>query len=245
MRYLRSFGMFLESVNSIILVKDRMVKYQVSFELLDISSDPIEQEQFDEDDFVEAKSYYAEYVYDEGKYSTHTHSKMLSKLVYEVSYNYDSEFEEREDIDDRDKEFEIVYSEVLEYDTYKVNDKSDVLLDNVENWFREQYDSNDYKYHNIRVEYGSNNEYKRISVRISDHTENINNIDRFGRCDYYVSIVISDNDATRNRFGETNSYERRHNEYELKFDSIDDVGDVTFKIETLFDEIIHEIKESE
>lgn len=240
MKYIKLFEGRGTTIQKII---DEVIKYEVVFEVTDISSDPVERIEFDEDEYDEALRYYQNnFEYSEGKYKTYTHMKMLSKLTYRVEYEFDSEYEDKYDIEDDDKEWEIIDMDYLESETYKINETSDDLLNEVENWFRGEYNSRSYKYHKIDVYYNED-EYKTIQVRISDHTENIMNNDRFRRVDYYISIVISDYDVTNNRFGMVNSFERRRNEYELRYNSDSDIDQIKMDIENLVKEIEEEIHE--
>lgn len=110
-----------------------------------------------------------------------------------------------------------------------VNEKTDELLYDV----RKHY--GDSKYNTIVVDNGeeqsSDNyqEYGCIQLRIADHSENVKNIDRAGNCEYYISVVIANKDATKGKFA-ASVYERKRNEVELNFDS-----------NSTFDEIISNI----
>jgi len=120
-----------------------------------------------------------------------------------------------------------------------INIGSDELLNNVERYYRGKYGK--YKYNTIEV-YDDSDEYKGcIQLRISDHTENIHNIDRFGRCDYYISVVIANYDPTKNRFGMSNDFERRSNERELIFNGDDDFDEVILDINILIDEFSEDL----
>lgn len=113
------------------------------------------------------------------------------------------------------------------------NKESDELLNDVSSYFQKEYGK--YKYNTINV-YDENEEYKGcIQLRIADHTENIHNVDRFGSCDCYISVVISDYDVTRQRFGMSNAFERRRNEFELTFSSEDNFDGIVQDIENQID----------
>lgn len=114
------------------------------------------------------------------------------------------------------------------------NKQSDELLNDVSSYFKSEYGK--FKYNTINV-LSDDEEYRGcIQLRIADHTENINNIDRYGSCDYYISVVISDYDATNQRFGMANAFERRRNEFELKFQSEDDFEGIIEEIENQIEE---------
>jgi hypothetical protein len=114
------------------------------------------------------------------------------------------------------------------------NKKSDHLLNNIQSYFQEKYGN--YKYNRIEVEDSTGEKIGSIQLRISDHTENINNNDRFGISDYFISVVIADFDVTLGRFGMTNSFERRRSEYVLSFGSDSDLEQVIGEINELIEE---------
>jgi hypothetical protein len=109
-------------------------------------------------------------------------------------------------------------------DIKPINEKSEELLSDISGYYKREYGN--WKYNKIIVDNGKDEydddykEYGCIQLRIADHSENVNNIDKFGSCDYYISVVIADKDKTSMKFL-TSMYERRHNEVELKFDSSD------------------------
>lgn len=120
-----------------------------------------------------------------------------------------------------------------------VNSKSDVLLQDVAHYYKQEYGS--YKYNTINV-YDEDEEYKGcIQLRIANHTENIRNVDRFGSCDYYISVVIANYDVTKQRFGMSNAFERRRNERELVFGEDDNFDGVIEEINGLIEEFKQEI----
>lgn len=162
---------------------------------------------------------------------------------YEFIHELDSEFETIEDypIEEYYNDSS-VYELINEGDWESIelreikpkNKESDDLLNDVSSYFQKKYRK--YKYNTINV-YDENEEYKGcIQLRISDHTENIHNIDRYGSCDCYISVVICDYDVTRQRFGMINSFERRHNEFELTFSSEDNFDSVIEEIENQIEE---------
>jgi hypothetical protein len=83
-----------------------------------------------------------------------------------------------------------------------------------------------------------------ISLRIADHTENLNNNGRFEDCDYYISVVIADDDATKTKF-QYNDLERRNNEYSLVYNSDYTLDEITTEIDNLVEEISDEIKNAD
>lgn len=235
MRYIKLF----EEYDSIKQVEEEVIKFVVTFDLVELSSDPIEQESFDDYDTA-LKYYKTAFEYYDGKYKTNTHNKRLDEVTYNVTYEYDSETETKEDIEDYMKEYEVIDSDTLESKDYKINETSDNLLDEIEDWFRTKYKSRHYKYHTIDVFYNKE-DYKTIQIRFADHTENIMNNDRFQNSDYYISVVVSNFDVTNNRFGVQNSFERHNNEYELRYSNNDDMFEMEQEIEQQIEEIKEEI----
>lgn len=158
---------------------------------------------------------------------------------------------EGEDIDDYPLEdyyddpevYELVDEGDFEDEEYRniepANKKSEELLDDIQRHFYEKYGS--FKYNIIEVlgeedEDGFQDTLGKIKLRISDHTENINNVDRFDRGDFHISVVVADFDATEKRFGFSNAMERRRNEFELKFDSDTNLEDAIYEIEQQIEE---------
>ena len=129
---------------------------------------------------------------------------------------------------------EIVFQKQISY----INKQSDELLSRVQDHYFEIY--GEYKYNNIPVtndlpEDDDNFvEFGCIQLRLADHSENLQNIDRFGVCDYYISVVIAEKNATKDLFF-SNKFDRRKNEIELHFDS-----DANF--ETIVSEIDQKIE---
>lgn len=105
------------------------------------------------------------------------------------------------------------------------NMDSDELLSDVQDYFRSKYGNR--KYNKIMI--GD----ICIQLRIADHTENIMNVDKYGDCDYYISVVVADLDKTLGRYGVQNKMERRVNEYELRYNSGDEFGDIIMGINNL------------
>lgn len=127
-----------------------------------------------------------------------------------------------------------------EYDYVKsrvisgVNNDSTELLDDVDRYYNSEYGG--WKYHKIKIVDSDDNMVGSISLRIADHTENINNHGRFDSADYYISVVISDYDSTRDRFGIKNTMDGQSNEYEFHFDSQDDLDRITGDVDDKIDE---------
>ena len=128
-------------------------------------------------------------------------------------------------------EIETLFQRRVDY----INQQSDELLSRVQQHYFQIY--GDYKYNNIPVTNGLPEddddfiEFGCIQLRLADHSENLQNVDRFGVCDYYISVVIADKNATKEQFF-SSKFERRKNEVELYFDS-----------DSNFDEIIDEIED--
>lgn len=161
---------------------------------------------------------------------------------YKFIYELDTEYETIEDYPIEDYyddssiyklvdegESELIDSRIIE----PINKNSEMLLDEVSSYYKNKY--GEYKYNNINV-YDGDERKGRIQLRISDHTENINNIDRYGSSDCYISVVICDFDVTKQRFGMSNAFERRSNEYEIQFQSDDDFNSVIEVIENQIEE---------
>jgi len=117
-----------------------------------------------------------------------------------------------------------------------INKDSDELLDDVQNYYQKKYNSKYGKYINIEV--GE----QCIQLRISDHTENIRNIDRFGSCKFHISAVIANLDKTKNKFRIQNHFERNKNEYELTYTSDDSFDTIISDVNELLEKCINFIK---
>lgn len=169
---------------------------------------------------------------------------------YKFVYELDDEYESIEDypienfyntdyyklVDDG--EYEEIQHKTLE----AINKKSDDLLEDVERYYQEKYGR--YKYNTILVHDDENDLIGTIQLRLADHTENLNNNDRFDIRDYYISVVIADDDATKTRF-QYNDLERRNNEYSLDFNSDSEFDDVVSEIDDLIEEISDKIKNAD
>ena len=127
-------------------------------------------------------------------------------------------------------EFETIDQKDIE----PINKKSDILLYSIQRHYQQVYGR--IKYNEIIVSNGKDEtdddyeNYGCIQLRIADHSENIRNIDKFGECDYYISIVIADKDKTQGAFL-SSMYERKMNEVEVRFDSTDSEEDVIYSID--------------
>ena len=169
------------------------------------------------------------------------------KFVYELDKEYDEEISDypiEEYYDDKNyyKLVEEGENEIIEHrDIAGANDESNNLLDEITGYYHDKYGN--FKYNTIQVYADSDIEQDEpigcIQLRIADHTENINNVDRFGRCDFYISVVVADNDVTRNRFGMSNSFDRRSNEVEILVNSRDTFNDAIDRIQ---EEIVNAIE---
>jgi hypothetical protein len=110
------------------------------------------------------------------------------------------------------------------------NRDSDEVLNGVQNYFQMRYGKRKYIKINIRG--------IQIRLRISDHTENIRNADKFSYVDYHISVVIADLDKTVGIYGNRNKRERRKNEFELRYDSGDKVADIILSINNFIKELV-------
>ena len=101
-----------------------------------------------------------------------------------------------------------------------INKDTESLLFDVQSHYKKLYGGK-YKYNVIDVTDDNGNIVGSINLRISDHTENIFNVDRFNNSDYHISVIISNYDPTKKRFAQTNALERKNGEFELRFNSAD------------------------
>jgi hypothetical protein len=130
-------------------------------------------------------------------------------------------------------------SETLKERSIKpINKDSDELLGDVQNYFQKKYKSKYGKY--IKIGVGEH----CIQLRISDHTENIKNIDRFDSCNFHISVVIADLDVTKSRFTVQNDFERNKNEYELSYSSDYTYDNIIENIEELVNKCINFLKKN-
>ena len=167
---------------------------------------------------------------------------------YRFIHELDSEYESIEDYPIEDyyndsSVYKLVHEGDLEDITNRTispaNFKSDELLHGVEYYYKSEYGN--YKYNTINI-YDEQENYKGcIQLRIANHTENIHNVDRFGSCNYYISVTIADYDATKQRFGMANAFERRGNEQELVFNGDDSLDNVIADINELIEEFKHRL----
>jgi hypothetical protein len=164
------------------------------------------------------------------------------------SSNYDvvkNEFDTYEEFTrDKNVSLELEYFDGDEWETIESRPivshiaDEELLLD-VTAYYKNRYGS--YKYNDVDVFDESGEYFGCINLRISDHTENIYNLDKHAKCDYFVSVVISDQDPTEGRFGKVNALERRLNELQLKFDSSNNLDDVISKIDYTIDRLSKKI----
>jgi hypothetical protein len=175
-------------------------------------------------------------------------SKILYKykFIYELDEEYESitdypieTYHNDEDYYEKINESESEYETIDSKEISSINVKANEILNDVQNYFYKKYGN--YKYNIIDILDNEHEYLGRIKLRITNHTENIMNIDRFEKANYHVSVVISDYDETEKRFGMTNAFERRRNEFEMKYNSDytpeEIIEEINFKIEELTDEI--------
>jgi predicted RNA methylase len=156
----------------------------------------------------------------------------LENGEYEISDFPIEDYYDNEDfyILKEEGEFETIDQKDIE----PINKKSDILLYSIQRHYQQVYGR--IKYNEIIVSNGKDEtdddyeNYGCIQLRIADHSENITNIDKFGECDYYISIVIADKDKTQGAFL-SSMYERKMNEVEVRFDSTDSEEDVIYSID--------------
>ena len=170
---------------------------------------------------------------------------------YEFVYKLDSDYETIEDypIEDYYKDSDyynlLNEGEIIDIDNKDVeplNKTSDDLLNEIENYYKKLYGN--YKYNKINVNNGLDDsdekyvDYGTIQLRITNHSENVKNNDKYDSADYYISVVIANKNKTKGKFL-VSMYERRRNEIEISFDGDDSLDDVVFQV----DEQILEAKE--
>jgi hypothetical protein len=121
-----------------------------------------------------------------------------------------------------DGEAENIEHKVIE----SVNSSSNDLLNNLENWAKNKFGN--YKYNIIPVyaEDDDNEPIGNIQLRISDHSQNENNLP-FG-VNRTLSVVIANKDATRGRF--------QQNRPQIYFDANDSFDNVVEEIENYIEE---------
>jgi hypothetical protein len=77
-----------------------------------------------------------------------------------------------------------------------------------------------------------------VEVRISDHSENPDNIDRYGiPPDYHISIVIADKDITFDKFYLSNTLDKKQTEVQVWFDSDSTVNEIMDWLKNTFNKI--------
>lgn len=132
-----------------------------------------------------------------------------------------------------------------EWETYEVekvhaiNTLTDKMIEKVRDYINDKYIKAYYsdKYMDIDV-YDDENEENLgcIQVRVADHTQNYANINRFGGCDKYLSIVIADKDKTKNKFLPLGR--------ELHFDSNNTYEEIITEVDNQIEDLIEDIKNS-
>jgi hypothetical protein len=172
-----------------------------------------------------------------------------------IDYNLENYF----DFIDSEYVEEEIDSKNLEY----INKKSDDLLNEVQEYFYKNADFSKnfgkYNYfYETNIEALKNtlsadelDELEKdyigtVVLRVSDHTENLNNWKRYdisvyGDYVYYISVIIADLDLTKNRSWST-ALERDYNEFGLYFNSNDDFEDIINEIWDLIHDCLNEIK---
>ncbi|GIV35435.1 MAG: hypothetical protein KatS3mg031_2970 [Chitinophagales bacterium] len=194
---------------------------------------------------------------DEEEARAHFQGYTLESNQYNMSIELSVQVNQYEFIDDDDdpKDWPIekycdVYYRLVEEGEWEVvehrhlqhvNAESDKILSEVQRHFAHKYGN--YKYNDITVFDQHDNVIGNIQLRISDHTENILNNDRYVTADYYISVVIADLDETSSRFGIQNAFERRSNEYSLYYNSERDADEIIDEIEGLISRLIDKLHE--
>ena len=153
-------------------------------------------------------------------------SKRLYKYIYDddiLDYPIDDFYDDEEvyELIDDDQDREVIKEKTIE----PINKDSDNLLEEIQSHYKNLYGN--YKYNLINID------DINIQLRIADHTENIFNNDRYNRADYYISVVITNYDRTKDRFAMKNAFERRRNEYLLEFDGNDTKENIIEEIDNL------------
>lgn len=120
-------------------------------------------------------------------------------------------------------------------DINPINAASDLILHEVQSYYKQKY--HNYKYNVIAVYNEDGEEIGCIQLRISNHTENVFNYDRYGvSCDHYLSVVIADEDPCESR-RQSNEFEKRSNEHTLYFNSEYTTEEVIQEIENYIEEL--------
>lgn len=172
-------------------------------------------------------------------------STQTYKFVYNLDEDESIEDFPLEDYFDDDYYWKLVdeedWQDIETKDILAVNKLSDELLQEVEEYYKKKYGK--YKYNTINIE-DSEETYKGcIQLRVANHSENLGNIDRYGNCNYYISIVIADYDATKDKFEKG----RRSNEIELYFNTNSNLDEVINEVDSQIAEfrenILNEYKE--
>lgn len=161
------------------------------------------------------------------------------KYIGDADEYYDYPIEDYYDDDTLYKLIDTSESETIKDRRIKpINTDSDELLGDVQNYFKKKYESKYGKY--IKIGVGD----QCIQLRVSDHTENIKNVDRFDFCDFHISVVIADLDVTKIRFKVQNDFERYKNEYELNYSSDYTYDNIIENIEELVNKCVNFLKKT-
>lgn len=147
-------------------------------------------------------------------------SKSIQEEIEEMDFEYDSteELEEfiKEYVDENIPNIDLDFS-----DTIKTNDNDETLINKNKNVFSNSliWELQDALGDLYGKKVGKYTDIDGISLRISDHSQNPNNI----KSDISLSVVISDNDKTKERFRDRYSaYNKRHKE--IHFNSSQDIN---------------------
>jgi hypothetical protein len=126
------------------------------------------------------------------------------------------------------------YEDIETREVARPNEQSDKLLSEVQLYVKTKYGGGKYSAISVFEEAPADPDFPEIlgaiQLRIADHSENVNNNDRFGGSDFYLSVVIADVDATSGKFSQS-MYDRRRNEKEIYFTSDDQFDGVIEEIE--------------
>jgi hypothetical protein len=157
-------------------------------------------------------------------------STQTYKFVYDLDEDESIEDYPLEDYFDEDYYWKLIdegdWEDIETKDILAVNKKSDDLLKEVEEYYKKKYGK--YKYNTIKIEDSEETYRGCIQLRVANHSENIGNIDRFGNCNYYISVVVADYDATKEKFEKG----RRSNEIELYFDTDSELDEVINEVDS-------------
>jgi hypothetical protein len=175
------------------------------------------------------------------------------EYTYEFIYDLDIETESIEDypIEEyyQDSNYYTFVDKVLidtiDSKSMYINEESDKILSEVETYFYKKYGK--FKYNTIYVydtiideDDGEESEELKntITLRISNHTENIDNV---SLNDYHISVVIANHDATLHRFDFKNQMKRHSKQEEMRFDSTYSTEEIISQIEEKIEEFKEDI----